>query len=331
MIYRRFEAEDKPDVLALLRASFDGWHGDLSDAYWDWKFERNPHGTARIWVCDDGGSIAGCYVLNPARLSLGATTISGAQSVDAAVHPDQQGRGIFTSLVHAATAEAPAEGIDLIFAFPSEGAYGGQIRADFRSAFPVPTVYRSLSGLSPRRGSSDSFAFRTVTSFDARFAAFCGRASDQVLIPRRDPDYLEWRYNQHPLLDYETLICERDGVLCGYAVLTVDSNRRFSPGHIVDFQVLPESDSAAASLLREALHRLRSRGSRVAVTWARPASIEQEAIRSCGFSTRYVALRRRITRTRYVGQFIVFDVGTVPALQSPALGWSLVLGDADYG
>lgn len=54
MICRRFRPEDKPAVISVLRASIDDWQGDWAEAYWEWKFERNPRGPGRIWVGDDG-------------------------------------------------------------------------------------------------------------------------------------------------------------------------------------------------------------------------------------------------------------------------------------
>ena len=48
MICRRFRPEDKSAVIQMLRESMDGWHGAASQAYWEWKFEHNPHGPARI-------------------------------------------------------------------------------------------------------------------------------------------------------------------------------------------------------------------------------------------------------------------------------------------
>lgn len=329
MIYRRSQPEDKPGIMAVLRESFDGWHGDRNEAYWEWKFERNPHGRAQIWVCDDGGTIVGCYVLSLARLGLGDTVILGAQAVDAAVHPDHQGRGIFGGLARAATETAADNGIDVVFAFPSAGAFGGQIRAGFQQLMAVPKVYRPLPGLFSRRPRSDDVVCRRIERFDERFDSIKSEAG-QAVVSQRDARYLEWRYNEHPEWEYETIVCEQQGDVCGYAVLFVDGSRWSSPGYIVDFQVAQRHDSVAVMVMGEALQRLRSLGARVAVTWSRPDSPEQRALRSSGFSSRYVSLRHKIERPSYIDQFIAFDVGTVPELEGFTRGWSLVPGDADY-
>jgi GNAT superfamily N-acetyltransferase len=336
MISRRYNPDDKEAVMDVLRACYEGWHGDSNEAFWTWKFDRNPHGPARIWVGDEGGEITGCYILNPVTLQVGGATIRGAQAVDAAVNPDYRGRGVFTDLARAALTEATDEGIRLVFAFPSEGAFGGQVRVGFKPQFVVPKAYRPLLWPPiPRR--FDGLALNEVNKFDLRFDAFakCGR--DREVSVRRDAAYLQWRYYAHPTQTYETITCERDGELYGYCVLEVNAMRKVPPGYVVDFQVLPESGSTARFLAYHALRRLRSLGARVAVSWERQTGPEQEALRSFGFSRRYASIRRRFTRPDYIEQLIAFEGedGGAPELRpGPSTGdpprWSLVPGDADY-
>jgi len=336
MICRRSRPEDKAAVISVLGASHEGWHGEQNADFWRWKFERNPHGQARIYVSDDGGRIAGCYVLNPILLRVGETTIRSAQAVDAAVSPDYRGRGVFTDLAQAAVKDAAEEGIRLIFTFPNEGSFGGQLRVGFKPHMVLPKAYRPLSW--PTRGRR--FAGLTLSElnkFDTRFDVF-NRGSDQEVRVQRDPEYLQWRYYEHPTQTYETIICERDGEICGYCVLAVNvTGKLVSAGYVVDLQVLPEVESAAAFLAYHSLRRLRSLGARVAVTWERPSGPEQEALRSRGFSRRYASIRRWLTRPAYVDQLIVFgdEAGLLREAKpnrgvAESLRWALVPGDADY-
>jgi GNAT superfamily N-acetyltransferase len=336
MISRRYGPDDKEAVMAVLSACYDGWHGDSSEAFWAWKFDRNPHGPARIWVGDDGGEIAGCYILNPVTLQVGEATIHGAQAVDAAVNPDYRGRGVFTDLARVALTGATDEGIGLVFAFPSAGALGGQIRVGFKPQFVVPMASRPLLW-PPRPRRFDGLTLNEVNKFDLRFDAFakCGR--NREVSVRRDAAYLQWRYYAHPTKTYETITCERDGEIYGYCVLNVDATRKVAHGLVVDFQVLPESGSTARFLAYHALRRLHSLGARVAVSWERHTGPEQEALRSFGFSRRYASIRRGFKRPQYIEQLIAFEGedGGVPELRpgrsiADPLRWSLVPGDADY-
>jgi len=327
-------------VLAILRESFEGWHGDRGEAYWAWKFERNPHGAARIWVAEEEGQIAGCYVLTPTRVHLRGQTIMGAQSVDAAVHPDFRGRGVFTALARTAMEDATGEGLALTFAFPTEAAFHGQLKVGFRQEPEIAKAYRPLTPVLPGRQRHRGLVIRELERFDSRFDVFCrgGAPGESALSLWRDHEYLQWRHGEHPTRSYVTLACEERDELRGYCVLSVDPTpRRLSRGWVVDLQVLPGSEAAAACLVRHGLLRLRAFGARVGVTWARAGGLEWEALAAAGFSTRYESIRRALSRPRFGDQFIVFenDAGKLDELRSsvgaaPSLPWSLVPGDADY-
>ena len=336
MICRRFRPEDKPAVISVLRESIDDWQGDWADAYWEWKFERNPRGPGRIWVGDDGGRIAGCYIWNPVRIRWGDTTFLGAQSVDAAVHPDYRGRGLFTDLARTAMEDDATGELALVYAFPVEAAVRGQVRVGFKPRLTVSSLHRPLLSGVMRRQRFHGLDVDTATSFHSRFDPFSQSGRDSELTVARDAEYLQWRYCEHPTRGYETLVCERDGALCGYCVLSVDTTERLARGYVVDLQVLPDSDPAAAFLVFHALRRLRSRGARVAISWARPAGPEQKGLAALGFSPRYQSIQRRLRRARYMSQLLVFENQAGPLRELLAsrgatdpLRWSLVPGDHD--
>jgi predicted N-acetyltransferase YhbS len=338
MIYRRYEREDRAAVVSLLREIVDDWNGDWADRYWEWKFEQNPHGAGRVWVSDDKGRIAGCYIWNPVRIRLGEATFLGAQSVDAAVHPDYRRQGLFTELARTAMEDETTAELALVYAFPVEAAYRGQVRIGFTPRVSVIAVARPLLSTPMRRRGVDGLVVNELTEFDSRFDAFSNSRNDWELSVQRNAEYLQWRYRDHPTQEYDTLVCEADGEVCGYCVLSVEATEsRLPRGYIVDLQVLPGSEPAAALLGHHALKKLRSRGARVAISWQRPSGPEREGLASLGFSTRYESIRRRVRRDRYVTQFLVLEnhvetssellAGRGSAEPPP---WSLVPGDCDY-
>jgi hypothetical protein len=272
--------------------------------------------------------------LNPVRLQVARWTRVGAQSVDAAVNPDYRGRHVFSDLAATAIREVVAEGIQPLFAFPTRGAYGGQVRVGYKPELTVPKTYRPLA-VPSRRRRFGGLALREVKRFDERFDIFSQVRAEREVSVRRDAEYLRWRYDQHPTQFYRTLTCERpDGELCGYSVLTVRSTRnRIAPGYVVDMMTLDQSESVALFLAYHSVRHLRAMGARVGVSWERPGRVEHAALASLGFSSRYVALRHQLSRPEYVDQLITLeDHERVPAEQRPAepLTWSLVPGDTDY-
>jgi GNAT superfamily N-acetyltransferase len=337
MIYRRFQPDDRGAAVSLLREIVDDWNGDWAERYWEWKFEQNPHGAGRIWVADDEGRIAGCYIWNPVRIRLGEATFLGAQSVDAAVHPDYRRQGLFTKLARTAVDDQTTEELALVYAFPVEAAYRGQVRIGFTPKVPVAAMARPLLTTPMRRRGVDGLVVNELTEFDSRFDAFSNSRKGWELSVQRDAEYLQWRYHDHPTREYDTLVCEENGKPCGYCVLSVEATqRRLARGYIVDLQVLPDSEPAAALLGYHALKKLRSRGARVAISWLRPSGPEREGLASLGFSTRYESIRRRVRREHYVTQFLVLENHAEMPSELASRGlddpppWSLVPGDCDY-
>jgi hypothetical protein len=203
---------------------------------------------------------------------------------------------------------------------------------------PVAAVARPLLSTRVRQRGVDGFVVSELTEFDSRFDAFSNSRNGLELSVLRDAAYLQWRYREHPTREYDALVCEENGEVCGYCVLSVEATEsRLARGYIVDLQVLPGSEPAAALLGHHALKELRSRGARVAISWLRPSGPEREGLASLGFSTRYESIRRRIRRDNYVTQFLVLENHIeTPSELSAGRGsadpppWSLVPGDCDY-
>lgn len=321
MIFRRAGSADRAAILPLLSSAIDDFAVE-PEAHWRWKFERNPHGPASIWVADDDGRLAGCYVWNPVRLRFRATSFSGAQAVDAAVDPDYRGRGVFTDLVRAALADETAQ-FAAVYAFPVEAAYRGQVKLGFRPCWTVTPVHRPLLPR-PRRRRVEGLDVSGVSRFDARFDAFARRGDETAIHVDRDAAYLQWRYFDHPARSYEVLACSRGEELCGYGVFRVDRARRPGRALLVDLRVAPGDTEAASALLRHALRAMSERGARVAVSWLPREGTERDALERHGFSARYRALARAQAGARVIAY--ESPRGPLGGQEPP---WSIAPGDHD--
>jgi hypothetical protein len=256
LIYRRFEENDLHSLFSLLRSTFNGYP---KMQYWAWKYKKNPHGSPVIYVAEDKGRIIGCYILNPVKLRIGQDLVMGAQSVDAAVDNAYRGVGIFKKVAVGGLALAAKEGVNIIYAFPNEISYKGQVRIGYRRMFTIPKmlrIFRISSLLESRVRLSGSFVQKTLSimdnfqrinkekmahaciksnyelrvrvirEFDSRFEVFwkiiC-KENNSVLV-ERDLAYLNWRYMSHPEKHYTTYTCEKNGEIVGYVVVNVEKN-----------------------------------------------------------------------------------------------------------
>jgi N-acetylglutamate synthase-like GNAT family acetyltransferase len=260
LIQRRFEENDLSSLFRLLRSIFNGYP---SIEHWTWKYLENPHGSPTIWVAEDKGRIVGCYILNPVKLRIGQTLVLGAQPVDAAVDNDYRGGGIFKKLADGARAQAKKDGVSIIFAFPNEISYKGQVRIGYRPMFIIPKMLRvfrmgsllegrvwwlsgsffnktlgmidSFQRISAKRVSNElnyGFKVKVISEFDSRFESFwkeiCSKNND-VLV-ERDLEYLNWRYMKHPEKHYTSYVCEKNGKIVGFVVVNVEKDIVFEKG-----------------------------------------------------------------------------------------------------
>lgn len=372
LIERRFEDKDQSGLLDLLKSSYDGWH---SMEYWTWKYKQNPHGHPLIWVAEDKRKIVGCYILNPVKIRLGRISILCAQSVDAAVDTACRGQGIFKRLARNTITQASQEGIVVTFAFPTEIAYKGQVRIGYRPMFIIPKIYKILNAhrlleeqhnrfslgkasnilrlyekVSKRRVrlmSNKTLTVKRINHFDSRFEVFWKRTCEgntNVLI-ERNMAYLNWRYFKHPEKSYIVYVCEDDGEVIGYSVLSVEKNvstqrdkaANLSVGNIIDLLTLPKMNHASFHLISCSLDYFEREDVDIVGCWMFKKHPYHAILRKFGFSEYYELFRRVLLRPKYIDQFIVYVNSRATlrkALESnpqhTQLYWFIMQGDADY-
>jgi hypothetical protein len=315
---------------------------------WNWKYAKNPHGFPIIWVAEDMGRIVGCYILNPVKLRIGQVLVMGAQSVDAAVDNAYRGGGIFKKLAVGAIAQAAKDGVSIIYAFPNEISFKGQVRIGYHHIFFLPKMYRFFrinSLLEGRFGLNGSFLRKTeffldsfqrinkkktsvelnrglnvkvIADFDSRFEFFwkeiC-KYNHSILI-ERDLAYLNWRYMKHPEKHYATFVCEKNGEIVGYVVTNIENNisiekeatNRISVGNIVDLLTLPNMTDAAHSLIFASCDYFRREKADIARCWMFKWHPFYKLLRKLGFSDSYELLRRAVSRSKYSSRVICYVI-----------------------
>ena len=136
---RRYRPADRPGFLSLYE---DVWGRPKGEAWFKWRFERNPYADGVEMVlaeCD--GRIVGAEPLLPLRLTDGTERVAAYQPVDWIVHPDHRRRGLFTRMTERLL-EAYADRAALFFNFPSEALRPGLEKFDWTEVGPVATRYR---------------------------------------------------------------------------------------------------------------------------------------------------------------------------------------------
>ena len=258
MELRKYKDGDEQGILELLKLVFKR---DFSKEWWNWKYKANPAGfwgeEGDIWVAESRGQIVSHYAVIPEKIKFGSETITVAQSVDTATHPDFRGKRLFPTLAEKVYSECQ-DRYRFIYGFPSEMAFKGFLRLgwkDFRiveffkflnydrslrnfssNTFVIWFVklylklLRTLNYLSPsvlfKKHGGSPLEIQKVDQFPDEMDKFwkMARAENEIVI-ERTTTFLNWRFSKY-FGNYQIFIGRsiQDGTIVGYLVLRKEKN-----------------------------------------------------------------------------------------------------------
>jgi GNAT superfamily N-acetyltransferase len=259
--------------------------------WWNWKFRMNPAGfwgeEGDIWVAESNDRLIGYYAIIPERLKFGSETITVAQSVDTATHPEFRGMGVFPTLAQKVYAESQ-DRYCFIYGYPSEMAFKGFSRLGWRdfgiveflrflnydrplrefsksrlAIWFAKTFLRTLGGLKslwvsirPSKYESSESKIEEVEQFPSEIDDFWRAArADKDIAIERTMAFLNWRFSKH-FGDYKKYIARstRDRKVIGYLVLRKTEIRNIKNVlDIVDILVLNGEEKLISSFIEIAI------------------------------------------------------------------------------
>ncbi len=205
---------DTPAILALIASSYGRDDDDTKRAYWQWKHQANPFGTSPALVAEADGRVVGVRVFLRWNWRSGANTVRAVRAVDTATHPAWQGRGIFSRLTMQLVEEVRSEGVSFIYNTPNHKSMPGYVKMGWTPVARIPLWVRPLriSGLVRRALSSHAAPPPTPGECDpiskvlddVKLPAFLADVAfgDERYHTARTLNYLRWRYNDIPGLEY---------------------------------------------------------------------------------------------------------------------------------
>lgn len=271
---RESRPEDAEGLKALFREVFGH---DRAEGHYEWKFGDNPAGPPIVSVAQDGDRIVGQYALWPMKLRLGPEVILGAQSLDTMTHPSYRGQGMFTRLAKEAMQSAADHDVEVLVGFPNTQSYPGFIRKlDWDHTGDVPLYVRPLhpsrqgripswagpvADLAARLipgGARRGFQIGTVKPARPEMEALldaCTRHSTSCQV-ERNPEYLNWRFDQASGMRYTWISAYRNGSLQAVAVWGVDPRS----DNAVIAELLGTDNTSKGAALAEAIKQARGAG-----------------------------------------------------------------------
>jgi len=357
---RRFALSDVSNVIKLFELVFGG---RFSPEWWNWKYKENPAGfwgkQGDIWIAENGNEVVGHLAVIPEKIKLGSETVTAAQLVDGATHPEYRRLGIFRKLVREVCSEAESR-YGFIFGFPDEfhKVYQRLGWKSFRmveflnvlnSDRPLKTffnnnllvwsgkmafrVFRGSRYLSPRlflkkyRGGAVEIS--KVERFPDEIDSFWKQARLKYeTIIERTAAFLNWRFSRY-FGNYQIYLARsvEKGDVVGYMVLKKTEIRGVQNIlDIVDLHALPDENKCVLELISLATAIAKNEGLDLihcrVPKWHECAKIMRKlGFVSLGATLEWVKL--------YQPRLILYrtaEVGKIPKMQT----WFYTLADTDY-
>lgn len=295
--------QEKKQILDLISRTFG--NSEFADpSYYDWIYRKNSQGKPLIILANDeenDDAIIGMEPIIPMKLIIEGNTVLSSLSCNSAVNPNYRGRGIFSNLISSISKESAKKGFVGIYGVPNKNSYGIFMREGFEDVTRLPLLVRPLK-LSNYFNSLLRSLLRPFDSvwkvkktnvtiklledrFSEDFETLIDKASKRIAImQKRDKEFLNWRYKDHPTRDYKTFILKEGSTLGGYIITRKVSIKGKNIGVITDFLVDSELNiEKLKDLVNAALIDLWKDYVSLAIATCRPGLTEYDILRKSGF------------------------------------------------
>ncbi len=255
---------DKPKVSDFLMRNFGSDSVQCRPGRFEWQFERYP-GRARINLCFHEEKLVGQSCMLPLTLQFGNDRLSAAVSMDTMVSPDYQRKGIGEKFYQrkrnnfqvglSSGQTLSAANLYKKMGWSVLGTYFQfrVVRRLPRLQKPKPLAKDILSYLryrgTPRRYNKRP-GLQVFSACPPGLLRLLDRGLENEVFIKVTPEYLKWRYEEHPFYQYQFLQVYDDGQELGTCIA-----RWRKPGtcRLVDFYCPRENFPA---LLEGLVHSL---------------------------------------------------------------------------
>lgn len=279
--------------------------------YHSWKFLSadslefdSPSYEYGAWI---DGELVGYYGVIPVQYKIGESVCTAGLVCDVMTDPNQQGKGIFTSLGKYATDDLKQQGIDFTTGYPIRPeVLPGHLRVGWRVAFELP-IYASPvgtssilknKGLPSWLGAPFSWLFNAVsrclnprllrdyvaevcpvgflyTTEAIEYITECQSSHTNTLL--RTENFLRWRLNAEDRC-YDIIVVRRNDRIEGLAIVSATSYHSINVLAILDVLLVSETTDAGRVLGLKCREICKQRNLDAAVLMASSATFKSSGL-----------------------------------------------------
>lgn len=358
---RNPDESDEAQILELLSRAFRRWpQFELPVSTLEhlrWKMRGETVAARHHWVGEIDGRIVVMRLRIIRRFRVRGRDRVARDSVDAAVDPDYQERGLYSAMVGQSN-QCPqycevdfglsystnprlqrreARKKDKSLANPIEvmekpyraraivrrrrERYGGRLPTPLAMLrIGLETALHRIRHRPYRRPLRPGWRINTVPRFDARIDAFFDEAArpfDFLVV--RSSNYMNWRYCEPAAGTFTIRVAEQDEAILGYLVFKISQGN----GYIADLLALPGRLDVARSLLEDSLGLLREAPVDFVNCWMIRRHPYNDLLRRYGF----LDTRRDV---RFVYKAVNLDPRDLEFLEKADARIHLMHGDSDW-
>jgi predicted N-acetyltransferase YhbS len=352
-----FRQGSESDAFKILELFNHAFGKSRTIEQWRWRYLNGPIKKLLITVAlDQMQRIIAHHALHPVWLVYKGKKVLGAQSIDAMVHTDFRGKGLFTETGRLCAQLAAARGAHILFAFQDRDSYSHRGFVNNLGWENLPEFYHLFYVLSPRRvlqqrvsnplkrllltapfslylkwkqrkrgfqeRSNTSIEITAINKFDSSFDSLWEECKNQFAVGVwKDREYLHWRYKDVPNQNYTVLKSAEDGKTTGFIVTHSTTDRGLNIGVILDLLCREPIATNADALITAALSGFVRNSVDLVEVFSLLGSPYLNVFRSVGFFPRFSGKGNVVIAKLLAGS---------PGEQSIAHDkWHLMDGDSD--
>ncbi|MFC2034998.1 GNAT family N-acetyltransferase [Chloroflexota bacterium] len=317
-ICRDYRDGDEYKILTLYKEVNER---EMTLAHWKWKFTKNPFGQAVSKLMFDGNKLIGYYTVIPMTVQVTNNLVKAALSVNTMTHSDYRGHGIFAYLGEKAYVVCEQKGIKFVYGFPNSNIYQARIKKLEWKGFGKMSIFQKELG-SKTDVTLESKDIYEIDKYDMGVNALWEkvRSNYPVIVPRTK-EFLNWRFVQHPTVEYSKyIVVDKGNEVLGYVVLKIHTGGDKTKGHIVDILCINQKD-VVKSLLRFSCDYFVKRGVRSLSCWMPDVSFYTQVLSEEGFA-------REEFETYFGIKILKKEDSLLGNVEQPNK-WHLTMGDSD--
>ncbi len=242
MEIKKYKEGDEKQILELFEMSFSK---KLSEKFWLWRFKNNPFlQEEMINLMWEGDVLAGHYAVSALEIMVDNRKILASLSGTTMTHPAFQGKGIFSTLSLELYDRINREyGVNIVLGFPNQNSHYGLIKKiEWKDLSIIPNL--TLSFLNLKRGEL-STSVQSIVNFNDSHESYIKDTISALgfsVYVNRSKQYLNWRYRDCPINEYDCLEIIKDNVRVGIVITKIFKLSPLSDPEIDIVELICSSD-----------------------------------------------------------------------------------------